>query len=59
MTAGQEKGGFERDIILRQLGHTEHKQGTAGAYDNTQFLKERREFLEWWTAELVNQGLVI
>ena len=59
VTAGQEKGGFERDIILRQLGHTEHKQGTAGAYDNTQFLKERREFLEWWTAELVNQGLVI
>ena len=59
VTAGQEVGNFARDIILRQIGHTEHKQGASGAYDNTTFLNERREFMNWWTTTLVNQGLVI
>ena len=59
LTAGQEKGGFERDIILRQIGHTEHKQGTAGAYDNTDFIDKRREFMEWWCKELVGKGMQI
>ncbi len=61
-TAGQEEGDFKfdvKEIIRRQIGHTDNKKGTFGAYDNTQFLKERREFLEWWTEELVNQGLII
>ena len=59
VTAGQEVGNFARDIVLRQIGHTEHKQGASGAYDNTTFLNERREFMNWWTTTLVNQGLVI
>ena len=59
VTAGQEVGGFALDIIKRQIGHTDHKQGAIGAYDNTQFLDKRREFLEWWSKELVNQGMPI
>ena len=57
VTAGQEVGGFALDIIKRQIGHTEHKQGAIGAYDNTQFLDKRRAFLEWWTKVLVAQGM--
>ena len=59
VTSGQEILQFSRDIILRQIGHTEHKQGASGCYDNTEFLPERRKFLKWWSKELVNQGLKI
>ena len=59
MTSGQEVGKFDRDILLRQIGHTEHKQGASGAYDNTTFLNERREFMNWWTKDLVTQGMEI
>ena len=59
VTAGQEVGEFQKEIIFRQIGHTEHKQGTAGAYDNTQFLEKRRELMNWWTKELVTQGMEI
>ena len=59
VTSGQEVGKFERDILLRQIGHTVHKQGAFGCYDNTEFLSKRRKFLKWWGKELVNQGLKI
>ena len=59
MTSGQEIGGYERDIIQRQIGQTEHRSGSIGSYDKTQFLDKRRDFLEWWNKELVNQGLDI
>ena len=59
VTAGQEIGGFPREIIRRQIGHTDHKKGAIGSYDNTQFLEKRRKFMNWWTKELVNQGMVI
>ena len=62
VTAGQEVGEFPKEIIFRQIGHTEHKQGTSGAYDNTQFIDfidKRRELMNWWTKELVDQGLRI
>ena len=59
VTSGQEEVGFMRDIILRQIGHTEHKQGTSGHYDNTEFLPERREFIKKWSRQLVNNGLKI
>ena len=59
VTSGQEVGKFDRDILLRQIGHTKHKQGASGCYDNTEFLPERRKFLKWWSKELVNQGLKI
>ena len=50
---------FPLDIILRQIGHTEHKQGTCGHYDNTEFLPERRKFVNEWSLKLVNNGLKI
>ena len=59
VTVGQEEGKFKRDIIQRQIGHTEHKRGAIGSYDNSEFLKERREFLEWWNKELVSLGMKI
>ena len=37
----------------------ERKQGSAGAYDNTQLLEKRRELMNWWTKELVTQGMEI
>ena len=59
VTSGQEELRFPLDIILRQIGHTEHKQGTSGHYDNTEFLPERREFVNQWSLKLVNNGLKI
>ena len=59
VTSGQEELGFPLDIILRQIGHTEHKQGTSGHYDNTEFLEERRDFIKKWSLQLVNNGLKI
>ena len=59
VTAGQEIGGFNREIIERQIGQRGHKQGAIGVYDRTQFLDQRREFMNWWTKELVNQGMEI
>ena len=57
VTSGQEILQFSRDIILRQIGHTEHKQGASGCYDNTEFLDQRRDFLEKWTTLLVDNGM--
>ena len=59
VTSGQEELKFPLDIILRQIGHTEHKQGTSGHYDNTEFLPERREFINKWSLKLINNGLKI
>ena len=59
VTSGQEELRFPKDIILRQIGHTEHKQGTSGHYDNTEFLSERRKFVNEWSLKLVNNGLKI
>ena len=59
VTSGTEIGGFNRDIIQRQIGQTEHRQGAIGCYDKSQFLDKRREFMNWWSKELVNQGLKI
>ena len=59
VTSGQEELRFPLDIILRQIGHTEHKQGTSGHYDNTEFLPERRKIVNEWSLKLVNNGLKI
>ena len=62
VTEGQEEGDFEfdaKEIIRRQIGHTENKQGAIGAYDNTEFLPDRRKFLEWWSKEMIKQGMEI
>ena len=57
VTEGQQICETDRDIIERQIGHTGHKSGSIGCYDNTQFLPERRIFLERWCKELVRQGM--
>jgi len=59
VTVGQEVGKFDRDIIQRQIGHTEHKRGAIGSYDNSEKLEERREFLEWWNKKLVGLGMKV
>ena len=59
VTEGQQVCGTERDIIERQIGHTGYRSGSIGSYDNTQFLPERKLFLEKWCKELVKQGLKI
>ena len=58
VTYGQEIGKFDRDIIQRQIGHTEHRMGAIGSYDKSQKLNERRKFMKWWTKELVKKGMV-
>ena len=59
VTSGQEELNVPLDILLRQIGHTEHKQGTSGHYDNTEFLSDRRKFVNEWSLKLVNNGLKI
>ena len=59
VTSGQEELNSPLDIIRRQICHTEHKQGTSGHYDNTEFLPERRKFINEWSLKLVNNGLKI
>ena len=59
VTEGQQVLGTEKEIIERQIGHTGYRSGSIGSYDNTQFLPERKLFLEKWCKELVKQGLKI
>ena len=58
-TATQEHSEFEYEIIHRQLGRKEHLQGTRGHYDASTLLKKRREFMDWWSKSLINQGLIL
>ena len=41
------ENGFAPDVIERQLAHTERNLVRA-AYNHAQYLKERREMIEWW-----------
>ena len=45
--------------ISRCLGQFEHKQGTRDHYEDSLLIDQRRELMEWWTAELVRKGLKI
>ena len=58
-TATLERSDFEYDIIDRQLGRMNHKQGTRGHYDQSTLLEKRRNFMKWWSKTLVEQGLKI
>ncbi len=57
VTSGVDIGGFDIDVIERQIGHKKHKRGAIGSYDNSEKLKERIKFIEWWNKELVKRGL--
>lgn len=39
--------GFDADVIERQLAHAE-KNKVRAAYHRAQYLKERRELMQWW-----------
>lgn len=44
---------FNRDVIERQLAHVENNQVRA-AYNQAEYLDERRKMLDWWSAYLEN-----
>ena len=58
-TSALEKSDFEYDIIDRQLGRMNHKQGTRGHYDQSTLLDKRRQFMKWWSTTLIDQGLSV
>lgn len=45
------ENGFSRDVVDRQLAHAERNQVTA-AYVHAEYLKERREMMQWWANRL-------
>lgn len=47
--------GFRSDVIERQLAHGE-KNKVRGAYNHAQYLKERREMVQWWADHLDKLG---
>ena len=59
ITEGCLENGFSWDMISRCLGQLEYKQGTRDHYDDSLLIDQRRELMEWWTAELVKKGLKI
>ena len=36
-----------------------HKQGTRGHYDQSTLLDKRRQFMQWWSSTLIEQGLSV
>ena len=41
------ENGFRADVIERQLAHGE-RDNVRSAYNHAQYLKERREMMQWW-----------
>ena len=58
-TSALERSDFGYEIIDRQLGRMGHLNGTRGHYDRSTLLDKRREFMEWWSKTLIEQGLKI
>jgi len=58
LTAGIDVLKTDRDVIKRQMGHLPLGKVNK-AYDQSERLEERREFLENWGAKLVEMGLKI
>ena len=54
-----EHGGFEYEILDRQLGRKGHLNGTRGHYDRSTLLSKRIELMNWWSKTLIKQGLSI
>ena len=46
---------FNRDVIEAQLAHQENS--VRAAYNGAQYLKQRREMLEWWSNFLKENGI--
>ena len=58
-TSALEHSDIDYEIVDRQLGRMDHKQGTRGHYDQSTLIAKRRNFMEWWSKTLVDQGLKI
>jgi integrase len=58
-TVGQDVLGYPWEVPDRQLGHLHHKQGVRGAYDNSELLDRRREFMNDWSNWCIKQGLIV
>ena len=51
-----EDAGFRSEVIERQLAHRERNKVRA-AYNRAQYLKERREMMQWWGNYLEKNGM--
>ena len=58
LTAGKDVFKADTEVIRRQLGHLPAGK-VLQAYDGSLLLEERKEFLDKWSKELVNQGLEV
>ena len=58
LTAGQEVLSFSADVIQRQMAHAIGDK-VRQAYDRSQFLDERRNFMVSWCDALLSQGLKV
>ena len=58
-TGTLEHSDINYEIIDRQLGRLEHKQGTRSHYDESTLIDKRRKFMKWWSSEMIRQGLKI
>ena len=55
----KENVNFEYEVIDRQLGRKGHLNGTRGHYDRSTLLEKRIELMNWWSKNLIEQGLKI
>ena len=58
LTTGIDELKFSREVIKRQMGHLPEGKVNK-AYDKSQMLPERRDFLEKWCGLLVENGLCL
>ena len=56
LTEGIDQFGFSREVIKKQMGHLPEGKVNR-AYDSSQQLKERKQFLKVWGEALVEMGL--
>tara|TARA_B100000575_G_scaffold289659_1_gene291848 strand:+ start:673 stop:1224 length:552 start_codon:yes stop_codon:yes gene_type:complete len=57
-TSGRNIGGLNIQMVSKTIGHLD-QTGSISNYDLSLCIKERKEVLEWWNQELVEQGLKI
>ncbi|MFV0284594.1 MAG: tyrosine-type recombinase/integrase [Castellaniella sp.] len=53
-TVLNERSGFDRDVIERQLAHRE-TDAVRAAYNRAQYLDQRRQLMQWWADRLDQQ----
>ena len=58
LTEGQQVLGYSAEVIQRQMSHVVGDK-VRQAYDHSQMLDERREFMNAWSDALLERGLLI